>query len=178
MAKFNDLYEFIDRAVKNRKYPSNTALGLKAALKLFENEANDDEKNSLDKFKQNLDQIYHSVSIKNKDVTAGSLATYKSRVNKVLREFEQYGIDPTKMNNWSVKTIVRQKRKEVSKTEKKSVEEKEESGIQFDLTKNFVFDFKGGIKLIIPQNQKTSDAVADGELKIVRWQPRVNQTLL
>ena len=30
------------------------------------------------------------------------------------------------------------------------------------------FDFNGGIKLIVPRNQRTSDAIADGELKAVR----------
>lgn len=32
----------------------------------------------------------------------------------------------------------------------------------------FVFDFKGGIKLIIPKNTSTSEAIADGELKSAR----------
>lgn len=33
---------------------------------------------------------------------------------------------------------------------------------------DFVFDFNGGIKLIVPKNTKTSEAIADGELKPVR----------
>ncbi|MDO8659135.1 MAG: hypothetical protein Q7K54_00885 [Candidatus Parcubacteria bacterium] len=115
MAKFNDLYEFIDRAVKNRKYAQNTAFGLKAALKLFEAEINEDEKNSIDKFEENLNQIYHTVSSKNKNVAASSLVSYKSRINRVLEHYKKYGVDPTKMSNWTVKPIaVRQKKQESS----------------------------------------------------------------
>lgn len=115
MAKFNDLYEFIDRAVKNRKYAQNTAFGLKAALKLFEAEINEDERNSVDKFEENLNQIYHTVSSKNKNVAASSLVSYKSRINRILEHYKKYGVDPTKMSNWTVKPIaVRQKKQESS----------------------------------------------------------------
>jgi hypothetical protein len=38
----------------------------------------------------------------------------------------------------------------------------------YDEAENFVFDFAGGIKLVIPKNQKTSEAIADGELKDAR----------
>lgn len=58
MAKYKDLYEFVDRAVKSRKYPENTGYGLRAALKLFEGAVNEEESASLDKFKENLEQIY------------------------------------------------------------------------------------------------------------------------
>ena len=33
---------------------------------------------------------------------------------------------------------------------------------------NFTFEFNGGIKLVIPKNRSTSDAIADGELKKAR----------
>jgi hypothetical protein len=106
------LYEFIERAAKSRKYPDNTAQGLKAALKLFESVLNDDERNSLDMFRQNLNQIYQSVTVKNgKSFSANSLAVYKSRIQKILSDYEKYGVDPTKMANWSPKIINRGPRK-------------------------------------------------------------------
>lgn len=37
-----------------------------------------------------------------------------------------------------------------------------------DSSNTFSFEFAGGICLIIPKNQKTSDAIADGELKDIR----------
>lgn len=167
MANFQALYEFIDRAVKNRKYPPNTALGLKAALKLFEPVLNEDELGSIEKFKENLEQIYHAVSSKNKEITASSLATYKSRIVKVVREYEQYGADPTKMNGWSLKPVIRQKKTE-SSSSKGNTAIFSDSEKEINTSANFVFDFVGGVKLVIPRNQKTSDAIADGELKNVR----------
>ncbi len=103
MHKFSALYEFIDRAVKNRNYAPNTAYGLRAALKRFEMQANEEELSSTEKFKSRIDQIYREVVTKNKDFTAESLAVYKSRVIKVLNDFEKYGADPTKMANWTIK---------------------------------------------------------------------------
>lgn len=32
----------------------------------------------------------------------------------------------------------------------------------------FIFEFAGGIKLVIPRNEKTSEAIIDGELKETR----------
>jgi len=111
MSKFNTLYDFIDAAERSRKYPSNTAQAYKAALRLFETELNDEERESLDKVMGSIDQIYRSVINKNsKNISLTSLATYKSRFVKVLMDYDQYGVDPTKMANWNVKTIVRNKK--------------------------------------------------------------------
>ncbi len=60
------LQEFIDSARRSRKYPDNTAMALKTALRLFETELNDEEKSSVEKFNENLDRIYQSVFEKNK----------------------------------------------------------------------------------------------------------------
>lgn len=110
------LYEFVERAQKSRKYPENTAQGLKVALKLFESVTNEEEKSSLDLFKKNLDQIYHDVTVKNgKDFSASTLSVYKSRVEKVIRDYEKYGIDPTKMASWSPKVVKRKPRKKMEK---------------------------------------------------------------
>lgn len=96
------LFDFIDTAEKNRKYPSGTAVGRRAALKLFESELNDDERKSLDSFKKNLEQIYQSVFAKNKSkMAAGSLVTYKSRLLGLIDDFEKYGEDPTKLASWN-----------------------------------------------------------------------------
>lgn len=110
MKKFSELFEFIDKAEKSRKYPQNTADGLRTALKLFETHLNDEELNSLDKFKENLGQIHQTIFNKNKNFTAGSLAAYKSRVGKVLGDYEKYGSDPVKMNSWTPKIVTRTKK--------------------------------------------------------------------
>ena len=99
---FNSLIEFVDSAEKNRKYLHNTAYGLKAALKLFGAELNQEEKDSLEFFKKNFEQIFSSVDRKNKkDFTASSLLTYKSRVQKTMNDFKRYGLDASKMATWN-----------------------------------------------------------------------------
>ncbi len=111
---FQNLYDFIDSAVRSRKYANSYAYALKVALKLFEEELNEDEKGSISVFKERMEQIYKSVFVKNsKRFSASSLATYKSRVLRVLRDYETYGLDPTKMSGWSSSTKARaQKKKE------------------------------------------------------------------
>ncbi len=97
-----ELLDFIDTAERNRKYPGGTAAGRRSALRLFEVELNDEEKESLDTFKKNLDQIYQNVFNKNKsNMSAGSLATYKMRLESLIKDYEKYGQDPTKLANWN-----------------------------------------------------------------------------
>lgn len=109
--KFEVLYDFLDRAVKSKKYPENTAISVKTALKLFEKELSEEESNSVDEFKKNIEHIYSRVFSKNKNFSAGSLATYKSRVLKVVNDYQKYGIEPAKMASWSPKITIRSKRK-------------------------------------------------------------------
>ncbi|MFZ2187768.1 MAG: hypothetical protein WAV46_04055 [Candidatus Moraniibacteriota bacterium] len=110
-AKFQDLYAFIDRAEKSRKYQPGTARAYTVALRLFEKELREEERESVSLFKANLPHIYATVCSKNSTFTSGSLATYKSRVAKVLADFEKYGVDLTKMASWTPsKPIIRKKR--------------------------------------------------------------------
>jgi ribosomal protein S20 len=164
MNKFEELYNFIDRAVKSRKYPENTGIALKTGLKLFEKELNEEEKASIDEFKKNLNQISNSIFSKGK-FNAASLATYKSRIIKVINDYEKYGKDATKMANWSPKVIVRPKR-QLPKDET----QKSNSG-QAGIIKNdsfHAFDFTGGVKLLIPKTPTTNDAIMDGGLKDIK----------
>jgi hypothetical protein len=103
MNKFKDLYEFIDVAKVNRKYASNTANGLKSALKIFEKELNIDEINSVGLVEDNLEEIFINVVGSNKDKNIGSLNTYKARVLKIIKDYQKYGIDPSKMQGWNTK---------------------------------------------------------------------------
>ena len=109
---FQTLYSFIESAVKSRKYPENSANGYRAALKLFEAELSEEELSSIQLFSDRLEQIYSSVFSKNQlKFSAGSLVTYKSRVMKVLSDYEKYGADPTKMASWNPQVIKRGPRK-------------------------------------------------------------------
>ena len=103
MHKFKDLYDFIDFAKGNRKYPENTANGLKSALKIFEKELNVDELNSIDLVEDNIEEIFINVVGKNKDKGIGSLNTYKARVLKVIKDYQKYGANPSKIQGWVTK---------------------------------------------------------------------------
>lgn len=92
---------FVDVALRNRKYAPNTAYGYKAALKVFDDELSLEEHESFELFKERFDQIFSSiVNKKQKDFSISSLQVYKRRVLYVLRDYEKYGVDPSKMANW------------------------------------------------------------------------------
>ncbi len=115
MTSFNDLYQFVDSAVKSRKYLPNTASGLKAALKTFGEELNNEELKSIQKVRDNIDQIHQIVYQKQKSkYSASSLNVYKSRVMKVIGDYEKYGTDPAKMAGWIVKIISREHKKKAN----------------------------------------------------------------
>jgi len=103
MHKFSDLYDFIDFAKGNRKYPENTANGLKSSLKIFEKELNLDEIGSIDLVEENIEEIFINVVSKNKDKSIGSLNTYKARVLKVIKDYQRYGVNPSKIQGWVAK---------------------------------------------------------------------------
>ncbi|MDP3800230.1 MAG: hypothetical protein Q8Q90_02285 [bacterium] len=166
MKKFQDLYDFIDRAIKSRKYPDNTGMSLKTALKLFEVELNDEERSSIGEFKKNLEQIYQNVFSKNKNFTASSLATYKSRVLKVLADYEKYGVELTKMANWFPKVIIRSK-KQSDHTSSNNRRINSNSSIEIDGSFHS-FDFTGGVKLLIPKTKEFTEAIMDGGLKQIK----------
>ncbi len=107
-SSYQNLYEFIDIAEKNRKYASNTAFGLKAALRLFEQQLKAEEKINLSMLKERIEQIYQSVYAANKSkMTASTLETYKKRIIKILADFEKFGNDPNKLANWNPPTRIR-----------------------------------------------------------------------
>lgn len=110
----------MDVAESNRIYPKGTADGYRAAINLFAAELNEEERESLDILSDRLEKIYQAVINKNKaNIKIQTLATYRTRVKKVLNEYTQFGQDPSKMANWNRKgrnRIVKD-RKETLKSE-------------------------------------------------------------
>ena len=102
--KFANLYDFIDFAAANRKYPSNTANNLKSALKIFEKELNAEELKSISMVEESVGEIFRSLVIANKDKSIVSLNTYKARLLKVIKDYKKYGAEPGKIQNWIAKT--------------------------------------------------------------------------
>lgn len=103
MTKFTNLYDFIDFAKANRKYPANTANNLKSALKIFEKELNAEELKSIQMVEDSVGEIFRSVAIANKNKSIISLNTYKARLLKVIADYKKYGADPSKIQHWTLK---------------------------------------------------------------------------
>jgi len=104
MKKFIELYQFLEFAKNNRKYPESTANNLKSAIKIFEAVLNEDELASLDLVVERLDEIFFSVISRNKDKSITSLNTYKTRLQRVLEDYKKYGADPSQIQNWYIST--------------------------------------------------------------------------
>jgi hypothetical protein len=103
MDKFINLYNFIDFAKTNKKYPESTANNLKSALKVFEKELNAEELRSINMVEESINEIFRSVTIANKEKSIVSLNTYKARLLKVIKDYKKYGANPSKMQGWVVK---------------------------------------------------------------------------
>ena len=153
MNKFIDLYNFIDFAKSNRKYPSNTANGLKSALKIFEKELNIDELNSINLIEDNIDEIFINLVSKNKDKNIGSLTTYKARLLKIIHDYQRYGIDPAKMQNWTTKSYINVTHKLHKKEISDKVQDKQE--IALSTTTDTPVDNMHKIELFLRPNKKS-----------------------
>lgn len=160
------LKEFIDIAERNRKYASNTAYGLRAALRLFGEELNDEEGKSLDIFKKNLEQISKNVYQKNKSkMTATTLDVYKKRVIKILNDYQNYGADSSKMTSWNpaTRTVRRGEEKRPKKAE--SVEEVGKSLHESPVPMNrFELLLRPDIRAVI----STPSDITKGEVKKIK----------
>jgi len=130
MNKFSDLYNFVDLAKNNRKYPPNTANGLFSALKLFEKQLNIDELSSVGLIEENIEEIFIGVVGTNKDKNIASLNTYKTRLLKVIADYQKYGINPSKMQTWQVTSS----RPAIHKTVKKDTQDKNLDNTETELS--------------------------------------------
>ena len=166
MHKYKDLSNFIDFAKSNRKYPENTANGLKSALKIFEKELNIDELNSIDLVEDNIEEIFINVVGKNKNKNIGSLNTYKARVLKVIKDYQKYGANPSKMQGWNIEP----RKLATHKTTVKDNLDKEKDKTQTDLSSytntpvhKIELSFKTGQSVIIvPKN------ITPQEIKVIK----------
>lgn len=99
-----ELVEFIDAAERMGNYPTNTAGGIKAAIRKVSSILTDEEAVSLDTFRNHLESIFQRVFNKSKSskspVSAISLKVYRTRINTVLSDYEQYGRNHEAMASW------------------------------------------------------------------------------
>lgn len=154
MNNFQSLFSFIDVAEKNRKYPPATANNLRGALRKIEAELHDEEKTSIDKLLENINQIFQTLYQKDStSMTASSIETYKSRIKKVIAEYKKYGMNSTSMNSWNPTIKMRQKiekkdsEKALDKNEQSSNQETERSSTN-NITK-FELPLRENVKAVI-----------------------------
>jgi hypothetical protein len=173
------LKEFVESANRSRKYPDNTAMALKTALRLFETELREEELYSIEKFKENLDHIYQSVFEKNKTkYSSGSLDAYKRRVSRLLNDYLKYGTDPVKMNNWSPavrKISARAQKKSAQETIKGSNGEDDSSVIRSEKGTRIDWPLTNGrnVTLVLPDDLTGQEATVIKsliELRVVEEQ--------
>jgi len=161
-----ELFNFIEAAEKSRKYPPATADGLKAAFRLFEKVLNDDEKNSLETFRNNINQIYSEVVRQNlgKNFTAASLETYNKRLHRLLRDYMSYGLDPTKMAHWEPK--VREIRnKKLTAPIKEGIETLSDSSQMDDVFSGAINTINGIKHEVILGNNRKATLIYPSDLK-------------
>lgn len=118
------LYDFIDRAQTNRKYLPNVATNFRTPLRLIEKELTEEEKNSIDLLKKNLDQIINLIYSKSGNkLSASSLEIYKKRIKNLIEDYGNYGKDPSAMANWSRPVVARSRKDNKIKPEDNNKEE-------------------------------------------------------
>jgi len=103
MNTFKDLYNFLELARNNRKYPESVANNIKSALKIFENELNQEEKKSIEMIVDNMEDIFLEVVNHNNEKGIASLSAYKARVLRIIKDYQRYGKEPSKIQNWEPK---------------------------------------------------------------------------
>lgn len=186
MKKFQELFDFVDLASRNHKYAENTAMGHKAALKLFEAQLNGDEKDSIDLMKQNIEGIYSKVVRSNtKKLSTQSLATYKLRVLKVIEDYEKYGIDPANMNNWIsrrrnvIKVLDQTEEKDSNKSIERSTSTMTPQPGSLSGSKNTIdLAIRPGIVISIPKDISTTEAqLIKGVVDILAKESKNDETV-
>lgn len=106
------LDSFIKAAETSRKYLPNVASNFRTPLRLIDPELNEEEGQSMDVFKKNLDQIFKAFYSKNQSkYSATSIEVYRRRMRTLLSDFENYGGDTSKMAAWDREIITRKRSK-------------------------------------------------------------------
>lgn len=83
------LAKYIDKNLLEGKYSKNVAHGLGTALRVFSASSDKKDQNSIDSFKNSLSKIAVKISLGLPEISAGSIATYRSRMNRLIRDYEE-----------------------------------------------------------------------------------------
>lgn len=162
------LLDFIVAAERSRKYLPNVAINHRTPLRLIDPELNEEERESVNVLKSNLDQIFHTVYLKNQSkMSASSIEVYKRRVRSVISDYEKYGTDLSKMASWNPIQQIRTKKVEKKLKDSETVLPRQESGAQ-NYRENEIE--LGEFKLVVPSTWdliRAKKSVPIGEFKVV-----------
>ena len=106
MQMVGQLKEFIRKAEKLGKYPSNTAIGMLSALKIVADGLTDDEPSDMGYITEHLDEIFHR-QLNRLNLSSASFHAYISRVQRIIGDFEKYGQDTRAFHAWKPKKVQR-----------------------------------------------------------------------
>lgn len=94
-----NIYTFIEKAEKSGKYPKNTAYARKSALKVFESELNNGK---------SIHEAYLALK-KKLPLQEDTLSLYKTRVEKLMVDYNKYGQEGQNLSSWDRKGRNRKK---------------------------------------------------------------------
>ncbi len=104
----DQLIQFAEKAERNYKYKPASAGSLITAAKVFNTVMLEDERQSTEVIRAKLDEMVNRVDIKYpKKYSNDSLITYKTRMLRLLGDFERYGTSAQAMASWSPAQIKR-----------------------------------------------------------------------
>lgn len=156
------LYDFIDKAETNRNYPPNVATNFKTPLNLVEKELTEEEKNSIDLLKKNLDQIINTIYSKSGNkLSASSLEIYKRRMKNLIEDYENYGKDPSKMATWNRKTLIRKPKERKVVIKENVIDSPADFSPSFESSEFQAADLvlsSGRARIIVPKEISPDDA--------------------
>jgi hypothetical protein len=113
---FNSLRDFIEKATKLNKYPSNTSAGYLAAIKLVEAGLLEDEPKTLEYILSRVEELILRKSIDT--LSPQSIPIYVGRFKTVCKDYITYGRDGTSIYKWNRTIRKRKARVEEPKEEK------------------------------------------------------------
>lgn len=93
------LIKFIEKAERLGKYPRNTSQGYMAAIRLAIKGLTEDEPRTIEYLKGNAVELFsrqHDLPL-----SPQSIPVYIARVRKVCSDYQQYGVDATKIYSWN-----------------------------------------------------------------------------
>lgn len=162
------MIDFIKAAETSRKYLPNVAANYRTPLRLIGQELNEEESQSIESFKNNLDQIFAAFYSRNQaKISASSIEIYKKRIRNLISDYENYGSDPSKMAAWNREVVTRKIKGKTPTAKQDNNENQSPPVMGYSSASEQVIDI-GVFKLVLPKNDQIMEALMNGDFKTVK----------